>query len=148
MRMDSMLLFSSAQNLTTGTIASTNVLDLANARDIGVGRTNLKVALYVTTAFATTDSGTLQVQYQVSTDNSTFTVLAESRAYAAAELAIGTKLFPIDVPALDDNVALPRYHRLAYVMGALHFTPGAVTAALVIDRHDVRAYPAGQTVAN
>ena len=147
MKMDSQLLFSSAQNLTTGTIVSSNVLDLANARDIGVGRP-LKVAMYVTTAFASTDSGTLTVLYRVSTDNSTYTTLVSSRAYTAGELAINTKLFPIDVPALDDNVALPRYHRLDYVMGALHFTPGAITAALVIDRHDVRAYPAGQVVAN
>lgn len=147
MIIDGLLLFSSAQDLTTGTQASTNVIDLANARDIGPGELPLRVAAYVITAFATTDSATLTVQLQGSTDNSTFSVYAQSRAYTAGELTAGAKLAPLDWP----NVAvgsLPRYIRLAYVQGALHFTPGSVTAMLVIDRQDDRTYPAGINVAN
>lgn len=151
MILDGLLLFSSAQNLTTGTIVSTNVIDLANARDIGVGdNPAMKLAIYVTTAFATTDSGTLTIQAQGSTDNSSFSVYAESRAMAAAELAVGRKLFPIDWPHRSSGDALPRYLRLAYVMGALHFTPGALSAFLVLDRTDWEPmlYPAGITIAN
>lgn len=147
--MDGLLLFSSAQNLTTGTIASTNVIDLLNARDMGIGDDPaLKVMCYVTTAFASTDSGTLTVQAQGSTDNSTFTTYAESRAYSAADLLINNKLFPIDWPHRGPGDAFPRYLRLAYVMGALHFTPGAVTAALVLDRQDASQYPAGINISN
>lgn len=151
MILDGLLMFSSAQNLTTGTIASTNVIDLANAREMGVGDDPaLKLAIYVTTAFATTDAGTLTIQAQGSTDNSTFTTYAESRAYAAADLALGRKLFPIDWPHRGPGDALPRYLRLAFVMGALHFTPGAVSAFLVLDRTDwdPMLYPAGINIVN
>lgn len=151
MILDNLLLFSSAQNLTTGTIASTNVIDLNNARDIGIGDDpSLEVAIFITTAMASTDSCTLVIQFQGSTDNSTFTTYAESRAYTAGELTLGRKMFPITVPAKDDAVSLPRYLRLAYVMGALHFTPGALSAAIVLDRQDQipGGYPAGITVAN
>lgn len=149
MIMDGLLLFSSAQNLTTGTIASTNVIDLLNARDMGIGDDPaLKIACFVTTAFVSTDSGTLTVQAQGSTDNSTFTVYAESRAYSATDLAVNNKLFPIDWPHRGPGDALPRYLRLAYVMGSLHFTPGAITAALVLDRQDATQYPAGINISN
>jgi len=149
MIIDGLLLFSSAQNLTTGTIASTNVLDLLNARDMGIGNLYaLKIACFVTTAFSSTDSGTLTVQAQGSTDNSTFTTYAESRAYSAADLVAGNKLLPIDWPHRGPGDALPRYLRLAYVMGALHFTPGAVTAMLVLDRQDATVYPPGLAISN
>lgn len=149
MIMDGLLLFSSAQNLTTGTIASTNVIDLLNARDMGIGDDPaLKLACFVTTAFSSTDSGTLTVQVQGSTDNNTFTTYAESRAYSAADLLVNAKLFPIDWPHRGPGDALPRYLRVAYVMGSLHFTPGAVTTALVLDRQDATQYPAGINISN
>lgn len=147
MIIDGLLLFSSAQNLTTGTEASTNIVDLANARDMGPGEQPLRIACYVGTAFATTDSATLTIQAQGSTDASTWAVYAQSRAYSAAELVAGAKLAPMDWP----NVAvgsLPRYLRLAYVSGALHWTPGSVTSMLVLDRQDDRAYPAGINISN
>lgn len=147
MIIDGLLLFSSAQNITTGTEASTNVIDLLNARDIGPGELPLRVAAYVITAFATTDSATLQLALQGSTDNVTYNTYALSRAYSAAELTAGAKLAPLDWP----NVAvgsLPRYIRLAYISGALHWTPGSVTSMLVIDRQDDRAYPAGINISN
>lgn len=147
MIIDGLLLFSSAQDLTTGTVASTNVIDLQNARDMGPGELPLRLAASVITAFATTDSATLTIQLQGSTDNTTYNVYAQSRAYTAGELTAGARLAPMDWP----NVAvgsLPRYLRLAYVMGALHFTPGSVTAMLVLNRQDDRAYPAGINVSN
>ncbi len=149
MIIDGLLLFSSAQNLTTGTIASTNVIDLLNARDMGIGDDPaLKLACFVTTSFASTDSATLTVQVLGSTDNSTFTVYAQSRAYSAADLVAGNKLFPIDWPHRGPGDALPRYLAINYVMGALHFTPGAVTSMLVLDRQDATQYPPGIGITN
>src|SRR5262245_41162499 len=117
MILDSLLMFSTAQNLTTGTIASSNVVDLNNARDIGIGdNPAMKLAIFVTTTFASTDVATLTIQAQGSTDNSSWTVYAESRAYAVADLVAGNKLFPIDWPHRGPGDALPRYIRLAYVM--------------------------------
>lgn len=148
MIIDGLLLFSTAQNLTTGTEVSTNVIDLLNARDMGVGDSPaLKIAMFVSTAFTTTDSATLTVQAQGSTDNSTFTIYAQSRAFSAADLTAGAKLFPIDWP-VRSVTATPRYLRLAYVLGSLHFTPGAVTSMLVLDRQDADQYPAGVTISN
>lgn len=148
MIIDNLMLFSSAQDLTTGTIASTNVLDLLNARDMGIGDDPaLKLAIFVTTAFVSTDSATLTISAQGSTDNSTFSTYASSRAYSAADLTAGAKLLPIDWPHRSVD-AMPRYLRLSYVMGSLHFTPGAVTAALVLDRQDAPAYPAGVNISN
>jgi hypothetical protein len=146
MIIDGLLLFSSAQNITTGTEASTNVIDLQNARDMGPGQLPLRVAAYVVTAFATTDSATLTIQLQGSTDNSTYSVYAQSRAYTAGELTAGAKLAPLDWPNVAVG-ALPRYLRLAYVSGALHWTPGSITAMLVLDREDRVAYPAGINIA-
>jgi len=147
MIIDGLLLFSSAQNLTTGTEASTNIVDLKDARDIGPGELPLRIAAYVVTAFATTDSATLTIQAQGSTDASTWVVYAQSRAYTAAELTAGAKLAPMDWTNVAAG-ALPRYIRLAYVQGALHFTPGSITSMLVIDRQDDRAYPAGINISN
>lgn len=147
MIIDGLLLFSSAQNLTTGTEASTNVIDLLNARDMGPGELPLRVACYVGTAFATTDAATLRIDLQGSTDNVTFNTYASSRTYTAAELTAGKKLAPLDWP----NVAvgsLPRYLRLAYQSGALHWTPGSITSMLVLDRQDDFAYPAGINISN
>lgn len=146
MIIDGLLLFSSAQNLTTGTEISTNVVDLQNARDMGPGELPLRIAAYVTTAFATTDSATLVIQAQGSTDNSTWVVYAQSRAYTAGELTLGAKLAPMDWPNVSVG-ALPRYLRLAFVNGALHWTPGAITSMLVLDRQDHYAYPAGINIA-
>ena len=149
MIIDGLLLFSSAQNLTTGSIASTNVLDLLNAREMGAGdNPAMKIACFVTTAFASTDAATLTIQAQGSTDNSTFTVYAESRAYSSADLAVQGKLLPIDWPHRGPGDALPRYMRLLYVMGSLHFTPGAVTSMLVLDRQDATQYPPGIGISN
>lgn len=147
MIVDGLLLFSTAQNLTTGTEASTNIVDLTNTRDMGPGELPLRIACYVITAFTTTDSATLTIQAQGSTDASTWSVYAQSRAYSAAELTAGAKLAPFDWPNVAVT-ALPRYLRLAYVQGSLHFTPGAVTSMLVLDRQDDRAYAAGINIAN
>jgi hypothetical protein len=152
MIIDGLLRFSQSQALTsstTGTTASTNVIDLLNARDMGIGDDPaLKLAIYVGTGFSTTDSATLQIQAQGSTDNATFTTYAESRAYTSGELTTGAKLFPIDWPHRGPGDALPRYLRLAYVMGTLSFTAGVITADLVIDRQDATQYPAGINITN
>lgn len=148
MIIDGLLLFSSAQNITTGTTqASTNVIDLLNARDMGIGNLYpLKVACFVTTAFTSTDTGLLTINLQGSTDNSTWTTYASSPAYSAADLTAGAKLAPLDWPHRQG--ALPRYLRLNYDVGALHFTPGAVTSMLVLDRQDATQYPPGLGISN
>lgn len=147
MILDGLLLFSSAQNVTTGDTVSTNVIDLLNARDIGIG-TPLRIASYVVTAFATTDAAAMTILAQGSTDNSTYSTYAQSRAYAVTELTAGAKLGNIDWPVKPSGLALPRYIRLVYAAAALHFTPGSITSMLVLDRQDQYQYPPGLGISN
>lgn len=148
MIIDGLLLFSSAQNITTGTAqVSTNVIDLLNARDMGIGNLYpLKIACFVTTGFTSTDAGTLIISAQGSTDNTTWTTYAVSPTYSAADLVAGAKLMPLDWSHRQG--ALPRYLRLNYDSGSLHFTPGSITSMLVLDRQDATQYPAGLTIQN
>lgn len=147
MILDGLLLFSTAQNITTSDV-STNVIDLQNARDMGIGDDpSLKVLVVVTTAFTSTD-GTLTITAQGSTDNSTFDDYVSSKAMTAGTLTKGKAfVFPIDWPATPAPFSLPRYLRLNYTVANTAFTPGAVTATLVADRFDNRAYARNYTVA-
>lgn len=146
MILDGLLQFSSAQAITA-TAASTNVLDMLNARDMGAADPMIQVAVTVGTAFTTANGGTLVVQVQGSADNAAWTTYAESRAYAAADLAAGNRLLPIELPGKASADALPRYYRLNYVV-ANAFTGGTINANLVLDRQQDYAYPAGINISN
>jgi len=146
MILDALLLFSTAQNITS-TAVSTNVIDLQNARDMGIGDDPaLKVLCVVTTAFTSTD-GTLTIGLQGSTDNSTFDTYASTRAMTAGMLTTGAAFVAnLDWPAVSLGFSLPRYLRLNYTVANAAFTPGALTATLVADRQDFRAYARNFTV--
>jgi len=151
MILDGLLVFDASGTTITTTAVSTNVIDLGVARDLGIGdNPALKIAIYVNTTFTSTAAATLQVQVQGSTDNSNFTVMAESRAYAIADLVAGSKLLPIDLPAVGGAQALPRYLRLNYVGGTATFTLGKLSAYLVLDRQDSMppTYPPGVVITN
>jgi hypothetical protein len=136
---------------TTGTQQSTNVIDLVNPRDIGIGdNPAVKLLCVVKTAFAGGTS--LQVQFQGAPDNGagapgTYLTYAESAAIAEAELLAGRYLLPIDVPRPPPGAPLPRFLRLQYVSAGTHGA-GGIHAALVLDRQDQVGYPAGMTVPN
>lgn len=147
MIIDYLLLLDTANTITT-TTASDNMIDLANARDMGVGnRQNVKVLCQIATAFQTTDSATLTVRYKTSTDGSAWVTAAQSAAYTASNLTAGARLFQIDIP---NNPVTHRYITADYIVGAgtASWTVGAVTLALVLDRDDYRQYPSGFSVAN
>lgn len=160
MILDSLLMFSTPaapQALTAqGDVASTNIIDLLNPRDMGIGdNPALKLAIYITTAFTSAGAGTLQVKFQGAPDNGsgapgTYVTYTESRAYALADLAIGAKLLPIDVPHRDPTlvVTFPRFYRLLYTIAIADFTGGAIVAGIVLDRQDSAQYPAGLTITN
>lgn len=152
MILDKALLFDTAAAVTgaTGTY-SVNQVDLVNARDIGIGDGSgmtPKILVLVTTAFLTTDSATLNIAAEGSTDATTWTTYAESGILAASVLAIQGKEFPIGWPHRSSGAAMPQYLRLNYIIGTGHFTVGSVTSAIVLGRDDIPAYPPGITVAN
>lgn len=152
MILDGLLLFDTAAALNTGR-ASTNVIDLLNARDIGIGDDPaMKIAAYVTSSFTSTNAATVTIQAQGSTDNSAWTTYAESRDFAIAELQSGYGLGNIDWPTVPRGAAMPRYLRLNYVIGTgavgSGTVAGAITAMLVLDRQNAPTYPPGIRINN
>lgn len=141
MILDSLLNFSAAQAITTNT-NSDNIVDLLNARDLGPGNSPaLQVIASINTAFQTTNSGTLQVQFQGSTDSTTWTTYAESPAVAAANLGAASRIAAWEVPNVVQGASLPRYYRLNYVVGTGTFTAGKIDAWMGIGRSDLQIYP-------
>lgn len=156
---------------TTGTQASSNVLDIGvasgipasasggGARDLGIGDDpSLKLLAVVTTAF--TGGTSLQLQLQGGVDNGSgaigsVTTMWTSAAIVEASLTVGAQLANVDVPRPVPTQALPRFFKLNFITSGTHST-GSVLAAIVIDRFDQiqgatnlnSGYPAGITVSN
>lgn len=161
MIIDNSLVFSNGQ-ATTGSVGST-VIDLSGGTNfiygnasrfgedlgIGDGEAMPKVAAYVQTANLTTNSATLQIQFQGSTDSTNWDTYVETPALAASVLTAGRKVAAFDWPHRGPNQSLPRYVRLNYVVGTGAFTTGTIFAAIVLQRDDWPAnlYPANYTVA-
>lgn len=136
---------------TTGTQQSTNIVDLVNARDMGIGDDPaIKLLCVVRTTF--TGGTSLQVQFQGAPDAGsgtpgTYVTYAESAAVLEADLVAGRYLLPMDVPRPPPGAPLPRYYRLQYVSAGTHGA-GGIYASLVLDRQDYVGYPPGITVPN
>ncbi|HYD04114.1 MAG TPA: hypothetical protein VEC60_00225 [Reyranella sp.] len=116
----------------TGSTASTNIVDLGIARDIGGAVTDqLALLCQVSTAFTSGGSATLQVQFQTAPDNGagapgTWATLAQSDTIPVAALVAGYRFLPNEVPG-----PTQRFVRLNYVIGTAAMTGGAIKAALV-----------------
>jgi len=147
MIMDSQLSFSQAQAITTASVASSNVsaLDLSGGNsnignatrfgeDLGVGDgINVpKIVVSVSTAFATASGATLNMQFQGSTDSSSWTTYIESGAVGAAALTKGAA-WVFDWPRKAMGAALPRYVRMYYTLGTGTFSSGTVEANVVLN---------------
>src|SRR5438105_631674 len=162
--------------IAAGTQASTNVIDLhgtglipvlANlqgARDIGIGDDPaLKLLVQVTAAFVSAGGATLQVALQGAPDNGsavagTFVTLWTSPAYTIAQLVAGARLYDMDMPRPPDGVVIPRFLRMAWIIGTSTMSAGTVQSYIVLDRPDqyysstnnavLGGYPAGINIAN
>ncbi len=135
---------------TTGAQTSTNVLDLSNARDMGVGDDPaLKILAQVTTEF--TGGTSLQVSLQGAPDNAgspgTWTTYASGPVVLEAALLVGARLLDIDLPRPAPGASLPKYLRLAYTTVGTH-SAGALYGAIVLDRSDRIDYPSGLSIPN
>lgn len=151
MQLDANLSFNTASQFVTATAASTNVIDQGVAQDLGIADENgavPKLLILVGQAFTSTNSATINIQFQGSTDNSNFTTYAESGTIATGSLTANAKVFPISVPHRSPGAALPRYYRLNYVV-ANNITTGSFSyAGIVLGRDDQPAYPPGVAVSN
>lgn len=138
MILDKQNLFSDAQTLvaSVGAFASTNVIDLGIARDIG-GATRPEMQLVcqiVTTYLASGGASTLTVALQTSADNSSWTTLASSAAIAKATLVAG---YEFGFTYFPDPTS--RYLRLLYTIATNDGTAGAITAGFAAAK-DLQAY--------
>ncbi len=160
----------------TGTYTSANTIDFGvisgipssanggGARDMGIGDDPaMKLLVQIGTNFTSGGAGTLQVALQGAIDDgtgapSTFVTWWTSPAYALATLANGGRLYDMDFPRPPDGVAIPRFVRMAYIIGGATMTAGTIVSGIVLDRNDQSyqstnnaisgGYPAGITVAN
>lgn len=138
----------------TNTRVSTNVIDWLSARDVGAD-TPLALHVAILTAFTTTNSATLQVQYEVcSTAGGTFLPLILSPVVAATELIVGCPIFRYDLPVNQEKNATlgilnapGRFGRLTYTVGTGVFSAGAVFSYITPrqDRNQYYSYPNNYT---
>ena len=126
----------------TGSTASTNIIDLGVARDIGGAVTDqLMLLCEVVTAFTSGGSATLQVQFQTAPDNGSgspgsWSILSQSDAIAVASLVQGYKFLPGELPG-----GTQRFIRLNYAIGTGVMTAGTLKAALVPSLDVQPVYP-------
>lgn len=154
MIMDGLLLFDTGVALTA-TAVSTNVVDLVNARDLGVGDDPaLDVVVQVQSALLSAGATTLTVYIEGSTDNVTYAVYTRTDAIPKANLVAGAKI-SLDLPRMPPQAAgRPRYLRLNYIVTTGPFTGGTVTSFIVVDEQlnagspNFLGYPPGIVIAN
>lgn len=142
MILDAQALFSDAQALTSAA-ASTNLIDMSEARDIGTGR-ELYVVLVVDVAL--TDAGsnsTITVDFQTdSVEAFSSPTTAQTLFTVAATAAVGTVYYARLAPGSIDE----RYGRLYYTMNNGDLTTGTVTAGIVTDIQRYVSYPDNVTI--
>lgn len=114
----------------TATRVSTNVIDWGIGRDLGADH-KLGIHVIVTEAFATLTS--LQIEAQVSADNSTFFGVLISEVIPVAQLILGSPIFRYGYPlnqvlnATAGVLKFPgRYFRLNYTVAGSNATTGKV----------------------
>lgn len=131
----------------TATRVSTNVIDVLTARDIAAGN-DITLNVLVTTAFTTTNSATLQVQFETcATAGGSYVALQLSPVYAASNLIAGSMLakYVLAPNQLNNGttgiIAAPgEFLRLTYTVGTGVFSAGAVMAWLTATPDQTRYY--------
>lgn len=135
MILDKLWEFDATGTAIAASAASTNVVDLGVARDLGVGDDpSIIIFFLAVTALLSAGATTLEIQVQGSTDNVTYTTMASSGAIPKASLAAGAK-FSIDLPRLVPAQVKPRYIKLNYVVTTGPFTGGTIAAYMTLDDH-------------
>lgn len=171
MLFDSTLLFfhtGNVYNFTAGEFVSmaalaaagstqSSTINLGNPRDMGVGQgqETPQLALYIGTAITSSDStATLNVQFQGSTNNVSWTTYVETGTNTTASYGAGAVVLPMDIPPRPQGAGLPLYYRInanwASTPGA-SISTGTIIGGIVLARDEFARtgaqYPSGFTVA-
>lgn len=134
MFVDAFLQFSAAQAVTSSA-ASTNVIDLGVARDLGKGEA-LEIDIRVNTTVTAAGAATVQFQLQTASDAAFTTpyTLVQTDAIPKASLVAGAAI-PLHVDRAAPY-APQEFLRLYYNVGAGPLTAGAFTATIVKNIQD------------
>jgi hypothetical protein len=154
MILDKLLQFDAGATAITASAASTNTLDMLNARDIAIGGNMDQDPLVVVTVgvtFTAAGAATLTIQCQASVDNASWTTVSQTDAIPKANLTAGTVIkLPLGLQQ-PQSAGIPRYYRLNYVVATGPMTAGQIEADLVIGGMQLNnppVYPSGFTVTN
>lgn len=141
------------------TLSSTSaVINLGNARDLGIGPGQEIPQIAVTVGVALTSSCAsmlINAQFQGSTDSVTWTTYVESGANSTASYGAGASILPIAVPKRVHGAALPLYYRMNLAIsggaGTAGLSTGTLLGGIVLARDDgpgtLASYPSGFSVA-
>jgi hypothetical protein len=140
----------SAVTAITTTADSTNIIDLLNARDVGIGE-GMRVVVY-SGAVVFLGGTSLNIQLKESVDNITYYVASESGVMTLAQMTAQgnpAKLWETPIPhrPIELNVTMPRYLKLTYLIVGT-FTAGGVWAGIVKDSQAAAIYPPGIVITN
>lgn len=139
---DAQNLFSDAQAITAAA-ASTNIIDLGSARNIGVGE-NLYVGVTIDTTFADTGSNSTLTVALEGDSTTSFTPDGTQTLFTIHALAAaGSKYFARINPDFASNY---RYIRLYYTPNNGDLSAGAVTAFLTHGIDAQTNYPKGYQI--
>ena len=139
---DAQNLFSDAQAITAAA-ASTNIIDLGVARNIGVGE-NLFVVVTVDTTFADTGSNSTLTVALEGDSTTSFTPDGTQQLFIIPALAAaGARYVARISPDFASNY---RYIRLYYTPNNGDLSAGAVTAFICKDPDGQTHYPKGYTI--
>lgn len=144
MRVDSQLLFSDAQAVTSAA-GSTNTIDLSAVRDIGTGRTLYLVVCIVTTLTHGGSNTSLAIAIE---GDSTTTFTPDGTQTVLTILAASYTAGGVFIVALDPGAAPLQYQyiRLKYTPAGADLTGGTIDAFLTADVHKWSAYADAITI--
>ncbi len=146
MLLDKLTTFSEVQAVTTGSdtgIASTNVIDLLQARDIGVGE-NLYLVVTVDTAMTDSGNNSTLAVYTQTDDNESFTTATNTALVTT--FAVNTAARTTVIKRVDPGMFNEQYGRLFYLAANGALTTGAVSGFLTHDPDIIRHYPDAITI--
>lgn len=139
---DAQNLFSDAQAITAA-VASTNYIDLSQARNIGVGQ-NLYVVTIVDTAFTDASSNSTLAVALEGDSTTTFTPDGTQALYTIPALAAaGSRYVGRISPDFASNY---RYIQLKYTPANGDLSTGAVTSFICLNPDGYTSYPKGYVI--
>lgn len=132
--------------LTSVSTCASTVINLGNARDLGIGQGQEMPYVAVSIGTAVTSSCatlTINAQFQGSTNSTLWTTYAETGALTTASLGAGAAVFPLAVPRRPSGTALPLYYQMNLVVGVganpasvASISTGTIIGGIVLARSD------------